>query len=366
MKKFIFATLICFSFAMAALAQQQQKTHLRDLRLDVLGHYGFIVPHHKSMQHLTQSHFPGFEVTLSEQTHGKQLWEQLFKYPIKGIGLFYSPLGNNKALGQGIAVYPYLNFRLTKGKKVNLYFRIAFGLGYLTNRFDPETNYKNIAIGTHFNAFIQLKYEMRWNMTKRLGLSAGLAFSHFSNAAFKTPNLGINIPTLNIGVSYKLYKETPEFIKNEVPDCNKKWQYEVLGGFGVNELYGAGGRKYPYFCLTGYFLKPLSLKRQLGIGLDVFYSEAVVESLGREGVVLKSKLEAIKPGLSCAYVMNFSHLAFIAQFGVYLYTKDKSTGYFFDRLALQYTVKNHYLFQLGLKTHFAKAEVLELGVGYKF
>ncbi|HNW90559.1 MAG TPA: acyloxyacyl hydrolase [Bacteroidales bacterium] len=357
---------LLFVFVFFAASAQQQKKHSKNLRIDALAHYGFVVPHHKTMQHLAQSHFPCFEINLSEQTHGKQLWEELFKYPLKGIGVFYSPLGNTPTLGHAISVYPYLNFRLTKGKKVNLYFRVAMGLGYLTKRFDAETNYKNIAIGSHLNLFIQLKYEMRWNITGRLGLSAGIALSHFSNAAFKIPNFGINIPTLNMGFSYKLYKDTPEVIKNEIPAADKKWQYSIIGRFGVNELYGAGGRKYPYYCLSGYFMKPLSIKRQIGIGTEVYYSEAVAEMLRRREIAIKSKLEAIRPGLSFVYMMNFSRLSFVAQLGAYLYNKEISDGYIFDRVALQYTVKDHFLFQVGIKTHLARAEVLELGMGYKF
>ena len=358
--------LFVFVFTCFSSIAQQQKTHKKNLRIDVLGHYGFVVPHHKSMQHLTQSHFPGFEINLSEQTHGKQLWQQLFKYPLQGVGIFYSPLGNTPALGQAIAIYPYLNFCLTKGKKVNLYFRVAMGLGYLTKRFDAETNYKNIAIGSHLNAFVQLKYEMRWAITNRLGFSAGISLSHFSNAAFKVPNLGINLPTINMGFSYKLFKDTPDIIKNEVHPYEKKWQYSILGRFGVNELYGAGGRKYPYYCLSGYFMRPLSLKRQIGIGLDVYYSEAVAEMLRRREIPTKSKADAIRPGLSFVYIMNFSRLSFVAQLGAYLYNKETSDGYIFDRVSLQYTIKNHYLIQLGIKTHLARAEVLEFGVGYKF
>ncbi|HOY33270.1 MAG TPA: acyloxyacyl hydrolase [Bacteroidales bacterium] len=337
-----------------------------NLRLDALTHYGFIIPHHKTMQHLAQSHFLCYEVNLSEQTHGRQLWEQLFKYPLKGIGLFYTPLGNTRTLGQAVAVYPYLNFCLTKGKKINLYFRVAMGLGYLTKKFDSETNYKNIAIGTHLNAFIQLKYELRWNITDRFGLSAGISLSHFSNGAIKVPNLGINVPTLNMGLSYKLFKDTPESISNVAPLADKKWQYSVLGRFGVNELYGAGGRKYPYYCLTGYFMKPLSMKRQIGAGIDIYYSESVVEMMHRRNIPMNSKLEAIRPGLSFVYMMNFSRLSFITQLGAYIYNKEKSDGYIFDRVALQYTVKDHYLFQIGLKTHLARAEVLEMGIGYRF
>jgi len=358
--------LLVLLFPIVFAAAQQPVKPVRNLRLETLVHYGFVIPHHKTMQHLTQSHFPCFEVNLSEQTHGKQIWEQLFKYPLKGLGLYYSPLGNTRELGHALAVYPYINFCLTHGKKVNLYFRVAAGLGYLTKSFDAETNYKNIAIGSHFNAFIQLRYELRWHITDRLGFSAGISISHFSNACYKVPNFGINIPTLNMGLSYRLNKTPAAIIKNEIPAADKKWQFSIMGSFGLNELAGPGGRKYPYYCLSGFFMKPASLKRQFGIGLDVYYSEALGTLIQRSDSVSNIKYQAIRPGLSFAYIMNFARLSFVAQLGAYLYTKEKTDGYIWDRVALRYTVKDHYLFQMGLKTHLSRAEVLELSVGYKF
>ena len=318
------------------------------------------------MQHLSDSHFPGFEVCIASQTNGKQSWEQLYKYPQKGIGIFYSTLGGSKVLGNVGAVYPYLNFNLTKGKRVNLYFRFACGLGYLTKRFNAENNYKNIAIGSHVNAFLQVMYEMRWSVTSRFTLSAGIGMSHLSNGAFKTPNLGINIPLLNIGISYRFYNPTINYVKRELPQCNKRWQYTIMGNFGLSEMYPANGQKYTAYALSGYFMKPLGFKRKIGIGLDLFYDNAVIESLERNDVVVKNKLQAIKPGLSFVYEMNFSHLSLIAQIGSYLYAKDQSDGYIFDRVALRYTIKNHYCFQLGLKTHLSTADMVEVGFGYRF
>ncbi|MCK9613237.1 MAG: acyloxyacyl hydrolase [Bacteroidales bacterium] len=339
---------------------------MRNFQLEAVVHYGFVASHHKYMQHLTQRHFSAFELNLSEQTHGWRLWEQLYKYPKRGIGIYYSTLGNTEVLGHAIAVYPYLNFCLTKGNKVNLYFKTAIGLGYLTKKFNADNNYKNIAISTHLNAFIQLKLTLNWNITDRLVINGGFDISHFSNGAFKIPNLGLNILSLNMGLSYKLSRITPNIIKREVPAYNKKWQYHVFGRFGVNELYPPGGKKYPVYCMTAYFLKPLGIKRLLGVGLDIFYSESVVDYLRRSGTGIKNKVEAVKPGVSAVYEMNFSHLSFVVQFGAYLYAKDKSDGYIYDRVALQYTFKNHYMVQLGMKTHWLKAEVVELSVGYKF
>ena len=364
LKKILLIILTCLLSDL--LFSQEVATPSINPIIDVHGYYGFVVAHHKSMQHLTNSHFPGFEVCIASQTNGKQLWEYLYRFPQKGIGVFYSPLGGSKMLGNVVAVYPYLNFNLTHGRKINLYFRFACGLGYLTKRFDAATNYKNIAIGSHVNAFLQIMYEMRWSFSKRLMLMAGIEMSHLSNGAFKTPNLGINIPTVNVGLSYKLHKEPVEIIMNEIPAYNKRWQYTVMGHFGVSELYPANGKKYTAYILTGYFMKPLGLKRKIGAAVDVFYDNAIAEVMRRNDIIIGNKFETIKAGVSFVYEMNFSHLSFVAQIGGYLIAKDKSDGYVFDRVALNYTFKKHYVVQLGLKTHLTTADMVEVGFGYKF
>ncbi len=46
----------------------------------------------------------------------------------------------------------------------------------------------------------------------------GLGFMHFSNGATKTPNYGINIPTANMGIAYRLGKPTPYTRKKLLPE----------------------------------------------------------------------------------------------------------------------------------------------------
>jgi hypothetical protein len=330
-------------------------------------HYGFVVPHHEGMIHLTGQHFTMFELDILQATNGNKLWEQLHKYPLKGISLLYTDLGGAKYLGKAIGVFPYLDFQLTKGKRINLFFRFGAGIGYLTKHFTRLENYKDIAIGSHFNALIQMMYELRWKPIPRLDVNASISLTHFSNGAIKTPNLGINIPTLSVGLAFKMDKTQPERIRQELPVFNKrKWEFNVIGIFGISALYAAGGHEYTAYTVSAGFLRPLSLKRKIGIGLDVFYDNAIIETMRRMNLELNNKLEVIRPGLTFTHKMEFSHLAIVMQLGGYVYTKYKRDGYFYDRLALQYRFGDHLLVHLALKTHLFVADMIEYGVGYKF
>jgi hypothetical protein len=332
-------------------------------------HYGFVIPHHENLTHLAAQHFCMMEVDVVQASNGDHLWEEQHHYPLKGISFLYSDLGGSKPLGKAYACIPYLDFDLTRRGKVKLFFRFGAGLGYLSKRFSRLDNYKNIAIGSHFNAAIQLGYELRWKATPRLDVTAGVSLTHFSNGAIKIPNLGINIASLSAGCAYKLDKQQPTLVKNaNLLDFSRKWEYRVFAMFGVSELYAAYGPKFPAMVLSATFLKPVGKtnKRRIGAGLDVFYDEANIESLSRIGKPVKSNVEVVRPGVNFTHQFNFSRLSLVLQLGAYVYTKYKGDGYIYDRLSLHYLFGKHYMVHLGLKTHLFSADMIEYGLGYKF
>lgn len=332
-------------------------------------HYGFVIPHHENMIHLTPQHLTMLEADVLQATNGDRLWERQHRFPLKGISILYSDLGGAQYLGQVIACLPYLDFNLTRKHKVNLYFRFGAGVGYLTKKFDRLENYKNIAIGSHFNAGIQMMYEMRWKCTPRLHLTAGACLTHFSNGAIKTPNLGINIATVNAGLAYKMNARVASMKPFEKPEpLLHPWQFSVTGIFGVSELYAAYGPKFKAFVISGTAVKAVGKrsKRLLGVGLDIFYDEANIESLARLGTPVTHNLEVVRPGLNVTHTLVFSHLSLIMQLGGYVYTLYKTDGYCYDRIALQYRFKKHYNLHLALKTHLFRADMIEYGIGYTF
>jgi hypothetical protein len=59
-------------------------------------------------------------------------------------------------------------------------------------------------------------------------------------------------------------------------------------------------------------------------------------------------------------------LSFLFQAGVYPYTRYKDDGIIYSRLGLRYLFGKHILANITLKTHFAKADNIEFGLGYTF
>jgi hypothetical protein len=330
-------------------------------------HYGYVMPHHENMQHLTAGHFAAYEINFNVQKHGEKKWHALYKYPVIGGAIWYADLANPDLLGKAVAIYPYMNFHLIHGKCFYLNYRFGVGLGYISKPFDYIDNYKDIAIGSHFNATFNMFYELKWIVKKKISLTSGFGITHFSNGSFKTPNLGINIPTVFAGIAYYL-----PYSENVIADTSWRKKKEkgsslrLLFAGGMKQMYPAKGDTYGVFMISLNYAKALSHKRELVAGMDVFLDYSDKRAIKRKGIPLKNDLGILKPGLYAGHNFIFSRLHLLMQMGYYLYAKDKSDGMIYSRFGFEYDLNRSLYARLALKTHFAKADFVEWGIGYRF
>ncbi|MDD5570638.1 MAG: acyloxyacyl hydrolase [Bacteroidales bacterium] len=328
-------------------------------------HYGFVIYHRESMRHLVTGHFPALEITAGKTTNGEKLWQRLYKYPDVGLCFFYSGLANKEHLGNVIALYPYINFPLINCKIYRLNFRFGTGLGYITKPFNRTENYKDIAIGSHLNAAINLTFESNFKLFENFILTTGIGLTHFSNAAFKTPNLGINIPTISLGTYYKFSRSVYlSFGKDTL--VNKKLQYSVYVTGGIKEIYPEDGPKYGTYSLGFCALKPLSLKNRFGLGFDLFYNPSTIKLLENDSIYISHNYEIIRPGINLTYEIVISKISICVQVGTYVFAKYKLQGDVYEKLGWKYFITNHIFSTITLKAHSTVADDFDLGIGYKF
>jgi hypothetical protein len=130
---------------------------------------GFVLVHRISIGHLVKGYPTNYELNISKPTMGNKLWHLENNKPDIGISLQCLDFKNPRQLGYGLTVAPYIEIPLNeKEKKSRLVLRLCFGATYITKRFDIKTNHKNIAIGSHVNAFVQFKGFWQFKLTKLL------------------------------------------------------------------------------------------------------------------------------------------------------------------------------------------------------
>ncbi len=362
--KILFGIFLLLPFYSSLNAQEQVAAS--GLSIETKIHYGFIARHHPEMAVFSDIHFPVFELVLSKQTIGNKPWHRIYSYPEIGISYWQCEFENSEILGHAKAIYPFIRFPLIRSNRFALNFGFGLGLGYFSNKFDRLNNYKNTAIGSHLNALINLMFEAKYNLSPRFRLFTGLSFTHFSTGAMVMPNYGINIPTANLGLSFSLKNTRTAYLKHDLPELDRSWEYLIIASFGIKEISPVDNIKYLVYNVSGDFLKPMSLKYKIGGGLDLFYDDSKVYALEQKGIYEDKVSSNFSFGLHFTYEQTLSRVSILLELGTYLYSNNNLDGNIYEKLIITYLFSPKILASVALKAHRTKADFISWGVGYKF
>ena len=359
-----------------ANAQNRFHHQLRTSNMILEGrvYYGWTLDHHIEMTPFRR-HYPAYEISLFKATYGRMRWEYMYNYPFIGVSYWYSDLGNTQALGSAHAVFPYINFPLLDSKDFNLFFRLGVGIGYITRPYDRYENFENIAIGSHLNGAVNLLMEGRWRIGNRFLASAGIGLMHFSNGAIKLPNYGLNIPCATVAVAYRLSRENVYLKRKLLPelypfefDGKRYLILDLNAAFAVKDMQATLGVGNRFLVVTGFanLLWPVSYKSRFGIGIDASYDSSDEKILELKNIEPEHQVDLVKTGVNAAYELEFSRMSIMLNLGSYISGLDKSDGYVYEKLAIRVGITEQLFGSLTLKAHYAKADFVAFGIGYRF
>lgn len=332
--------------------------------------YGNIVPHRKSIFHLITGHPEGVMISLNKRTFGKKRWQSDYNYPDYGISFQYENM-KEKALGEMYGIYGHYSFYFLQRQ---LQFRIGQGVAYNTNPYDRQTNFRNYAYGQAImpTTYFMLNYN-RANIWQGVGVQAGLLFIHHSNASMKSPNTSTNTFAINAGVNYTFGKRENNLYIPKVIDSGAytqpvKFTVALRGGLNESDVIGSGQKAY--YAASFYADKRISRKSAFQLGTDMFWPQYIKEYIRFKSISFPEEnvdpdTDYRKIGVFAGHELFINKLSFEAQAGVYVYAPFKSTGSLYQRITAKYYIDEKVFAAIGLKTHGAKAEVLEFSLGIR-
>lgn len=362
-----FIVIVLLFFGIKASAQQFNASSGIELKT----HYSFMLPHHEHMLIMNERHFPIIQLSAFKTGNSGKIWQTLYKNPQYGITFTFSGLSSPQYLGNGFSLMPFMNFPIFKKKAFSCNFFVATGVGYLTKKFDPTENYKNQAIGSHFNAAIMGQLDFRYRINESSEITAGFSLSHFSNGKITTPNLGINNVGFFTGYAFHFISNKTENNTQQKNDVTyyktKAWEKNLFFAAGIKQNYPVGGDFYLYTAYSLNIKRLINVKRKIGGGIDVFYDYSDKAHFIDKGFD-KPSLTYIKPALYILHDFRISRFSILIHVGTYLYAfeKNQDVGMIYDRVGVQYYFNENFSAQLALKTHYAKADCIEWAVNFSF
>lgn len=337
---------------------------------------GYIMPHREEMKHLIQGHSAGLSLSILQKTDGKKYWQHAYNFPEKGIDLWFNSTGNSRQLGNQMDLKYLLNLPLnhnknlsekniiSSGQRFRHYLGLGIGIGYSTKIWDLRENHQAAVLGSHFNASLTIQYSASLLRTEQIDLRSGIRITHFSNGAGQIPNLGTNNLALFIGLYLNKNEETIPREPGQKPEV-EKWRHTISIAGGLKEIQPPMSRKYGTFSLSLLSERRVSFKSSVGAGIDMFYNSSLTKLMERENISTQ-KTKAIQSGVLFGYTLHFDKFELKMQNGFYIVDNWKNDGFIYHRFGLRYRCTERLFTQLTLKTHFAKADFIEAGVGYAF
>ncbi len=361
-------TLLAFWITAFVLAQETPGPP--SFTLDATPFYGSILRHNPDISHLITAHPAGMILSFNRKTFGERLWEQDFNYPDLGFSFIYQDM-NTETLGKNFGVYAHFNFYFFKR---NLQLRIGQGLAYNTNPYDKETNFRGNAYGSHILSSTNLILNYyKENLIENLGFKAGIAIVHYSNANVKSPNTSTNTFGLNAGFVYNLsdsYKEKSFIKTTREPFEPQGIKANLIFRSGINESDVVNSGQFPFYIFSGYADKRLGRFSAIHIGSDLFISNFLKELIRYQAIAFPEKNvdpsdDFKRVGVFLGHELFISKLSLITQLGYYVYYPFDFEGRVYNRVGLKRYFNERWFAAITLKSHAAKAEALEFGIGIR-
>ena len=321
-----------------------------------------------------------YEFALTQDTKGRELWQQLHKYPTLSASFLYADFGDKAVFGSAYALFPALSFS-TRKKHLNFHYRIGAGLAYVTKTYDALDNAINNVIGSHFNNITSIMLALEWKIRPQVRLFTTASFTHFSNGKVQMPNLGINVPAYGLALKYYPKKTSvatvadfEKTVESKRSFLDKKNRLTLKLGHGFNEALQSNGAKYSVFVGEIYASRRMNLKWRILLGAEANYYMVLHHYIFNE-VAFQEKEEwkALKIAAFTGAEVFFGHFSTIFTSGYYVYNPFQKRGPIPTKIGLQYHVfspymQNNQLLFIGvyLKAHISNADYIELGLGYTF
>ncbi|MFT3739456.1 MAG: acyloxyacyl hydrolase [Breznakibacter sp.] len=321
------------------------------------------------MVYQINDHSRGAELKLFWNDYSNNSWRRYFGYPETGISIFYQTFGNKDIYGEGIALYPSVNFRLIGNSNFAVKYKLGLGMAYATKIFDKATNPSNTILSSHLNAFVGLGLSLDARISPHWSTSLGCSLSHLSNGAIRKPNNGVNTALLSLSASYLMAPTSVPVSKRIKPPIQKNRYLLATAAFGSNQTTDFDGKSYKSGTISLAHIWSNKPTHGYGIGIDaMYYGGAPSNDPELDLSDLKTSYafwDYFYSSIFLAYHLQMDKTTVFFNIGAYIYEKTPATQPIYPRLGIRYELSRNLLAHFGIKASFFRAQYLEFGVGYK-
>ncbi|MGM0479343.1 MAG: acyloxyacyl hydrolase [Bacteroidota bacterium] len=322
----------------------------------------YVLPHRSTMQHLTQGHAHSIDIGTVWQYDGSRAWHDHFNRPKFGFYANYTNFGFREVLGESVGVQSFLYLPYFRTDHWAFGSKVSAGVAYVSKKFDQQKNPKNNAIGSHLNGAVTIGVLLERQFDC---WSAGfeVSMAHWSNGAYRLPNLGLNVPYLALNVDYyfEAPKQEEQALEQQMPSV-PKWRLGSQLIASAKEVYPTGGNRYGVASFTQYVQYRIGKVSYLEWGADAIYNQSITAEV--EGDYSQRKNWQL--GSYLGYVLPVQRFELIIGMGRYLLNPLNPRGMWYHKFGGRLRLTDRIMANISIKSHWAKADYFEYGITYEW
>ena len=344
--------------------------------LGIRGHTGGHLYSGQTLEDKVVNGYGALTARFAWQSRDEKIWGP-YGYPTYGIGFYAGFVGDPQVFGNPNALYGFMRFPISNPSRRNEFaIEPSFGLTYNLNPFNPETNPLNDAIGAKMAVYFAVNFGFAYKWTRELDLIYGVDFTHFSNGRTYTPNYGLNMFGINLGLRYHFNADQSKIDKDPYSDqliqaryrrSRRSPNYKLDKNNSINVYLALGtvqspedaGTKTRYGVFTGLINYQHKFNNMHGVSAGVDYM--VDNSLAVDN---PDDPEKYMVGVHAGYDFMFWRLTIGVHLGQYL-TDSRGKDSLYTRPHLRYDINDWLFAQVGLKTVGFAADWVEYGIGIR-
>jgi hypothetical protein len=178
--------------------------------------------------------------------------------------------------------------------------------------------------------------------------------------------------SFNIGMQYELdLKESPRlFKKNIYESYSEPLKFNLMFRWGINESDYIGLGQQPFLVVSTYLDKRVSYLSSIQFGAEVFFADFLKRQIEYVAAAFPingttGDEDSTRVGVFVGHELHLNKLGIVTQLGYYAYYPYEFEGRVYIRAGLNYYFHKNIFCSVTLKSHGAKVEAVEFGLGIR-
>lgn len=336
-------------------------------------------------------HYTAFSFKYGFASKGENWKDYAYGLPTMGIGLYMANLYREHDLGTPFSLFFFQGATLHQySPKLSLNYEWNLGASFNWKYYDAFDNPDNIALGSSVNVHVGGNLFLKWRLSGKLDLSAGLGFTHFSNGASALPNRGLNMANGFVELAYHFNRESPALpsaTPYPMPAFRKKINHDFMFLISSREAkvdtLGTGlaspytDRKFKILGVSYAYMIGNNYRYKWGPSIETTYDESSSITSWRQEHPVTHKMhdrtrmgklkDRFSVGLSMKGEMSMPGYGVFANLGYDIIHGNKKDEKIYQILGVKVFLKDNLFGTFGIRaTNFGSAQYLFWNLGYTF